>query len=690
LPIKGHMDAGAFVADQYALDQYVKILAAGESLFVLAEYTHKDAFRYDGAGYIVGLAEHEFSDPDHLILPVYAGAKEVKGLGDYALQSSKVQSVKMTSETATLGVGAFANCDLLTEVELPSAYTVVDGMIYRGTVLHTLLASSDYVEIIFADPAKEQEPEANEGEEQEGEQEGEEPEVNPQPVVVPTGVITVVSSKQVGDALERTLTVSGMTSIGQAALYGNDNLRLVHLSSDITSVGVGAFTLCTALDEIEVSNDNLFYRYQDGALFNYTKSMLHTVLYKHVAGLSESLYNVTNGSTDSADEVVEIASRAFEGTLIARVSMPATLAFVGESAFAGMPNLEILYFESEVVNLNSAMDVDILGLNRGQYAKDNAVIAYGPCGSNPDDTQDYYVKYSNIFRYFIEMYFGELPDMTTMVKNTEWYTGSASSLPAVFRAWTAYGKFDYEYHVAETGERTATLLGLNAQAGAEIVVPFFAYLAGEGNEKVAYRIVELGADAFAGRTEITSLTLLYNVTSIQEGFLKGASNLEELIVKDNPSYTLTSTERHKGILFGNGGKTLMAYLPTSTAGAYSVPNGVTRIAAGAFAYSKNLQTLVIPQTVEYIGAGAFAAAGKMTTIECPYNKYYEFNNYALYAEDGTMLHTYLATGRGNSGVLTVGVKVQTINDFAFEGNGELYEIRLPEYQLTDSGKTTIS
>ncbi|MBO4535148.1 MAG: leucine-rich repeat protein, partial [Clostridia bacterium] len=244
--------------------------------------------------------------------------------------------------------------------------------------------------------------------------------------------------------------------------------------------------------------------------------------------------------------------------------------------------------------------------------------------------------------------------------------------------------------VAETGERTATLLGLNAQAGAEIVVPFFAYLAGEGGEKVAYRIVNLGADAFAGRTEITSLTLLYNITSIQEGFLKGASNLEELIVKDNPSYTLTSTERHKGILFGNGGKTLMAYLPTSTAGAYSVPNGVTRIAQGAFAYSKNLQTLVIPQTVEFIGAGAFAAAGKMTTIECPYNKYYEFNNYALYAEDGTMLHTYLATGRGNSGVLTVGVKVQTINDFAFEGNGELYEIRLPEYQLTDSGKTTIS
>ncbi|MBR5987836.1 MAG: leucine-rich repeat domain-containing protein, partial [Clostridia bacterium] len=188
-----------------------------------------------------------------------------------------------------------------------------------------------------------------------------------------------------------------------------------------------------------------------------------------------------------------------------------------------------------------------------------------------------------------------------------------------------------------------------------------------------------------------TLTLLYSVKTIEEGFLKGAYNVEDIYINDNDNYLVVQNDATyaSGIVYTTDMATMMAYLPMNAPrmiGAsytdFSVPQSVTRIAAGAFAGSKHLTKVRLGANVKEIGAGAFADCEWLNDIIISSaNVYYRFDSYTLYSYDMTLLHTYLATGGGNSGVgiFVVPEGVTEIAAYAFEGNDRLEYIRIPEY-----------
>jgi hypothetical protein len=112
-------------------------------------------------------------------------------------------------------------------------------------------------------------------------------------------------------------------------------------------------------------------------------------------------------------------------------------------------------------------------------------------------------------------------------------------------------------------------------------------------------VTSIGQRAF-GNTSLTSITIPKSLLSISNTAFSGCTNL----IAINVDAGHTAFISQDGILYNTDKSTLVLY-PTGKTGSFTIPNGVTSIGNGAFAYS-NLTSVTIPNSVTSIVAGAFA------------------------------------------------------------------------------------
>ncbi len=95
----------------------------------------------------------------------------------------------------------------------------------------------------------------------------------------------------------------------------------------------------------------------------------------------------------------------------------------------------------------------------------------------------------------------------------------------------------------------------------------------------------------------------------QAVFGRGISQIH--LSPDNKQFFLRD-----GILYADGGKTLLFCLPSDKETEYIIPEGVTSIAPFAFEYREELKRITLPHSLRRIGQRAFAYSG-ITEIELP-------------------------------------------------------------------------
>ena len=160
-----------------------------------------------------------------------------------------------------------------------------------------------------------------------------------------------------------------------------------------------------------------------------------------------------------------------------------------------------------------------------------------------------------------------------------------------------------------------------------------------------------------------------------------------------------------GVLY-NKDKTKLVRFPVSKSiGSWSIPDGVTEIGSGAFAFVHTLTNLVIPEGVKTVGSDLLQSTGNLTKISIPstltefipgnYNinneKFSEFTvaiknpNYAaldgvLYNKDLTTLISF-PSGK-NLKSFVIPSTVQVISRYAFIGNKYLTNLSLGEKVTT--------
>ena len=129
-------------------------------------------------------------------------------------------------------------------------------------------------------------------------------------------------------------------------------------------------------------------------------------------------------------------------------------------------------------------------------------------------------------------------------------------------------------------------------------------------------VTSVGLAAFEGCDGLTEVKIPRSVTALGP-YPKGASNPFQncpkltSIAVDQMNATYSSTA--DGVVFSKD-KTVLGCYPSGKTGSYDVPDGVTRIGEGAFAFCAGLTTVTMPASLTAINGAAFMNSGAASAV----------------------------------------------------------------------------
>ena len=180
-----------------------------------------------------------------------------------------------------------------------------------------------------------------------------------------------------------------------------------------------------------------------------------------------------------------------------------------------------------------------------------------------------------------------------------------------------------------------------------------------------------------GKFGVKSLSMMSvdipaNVTSIGENAFALCAVLQKFTVaENNPAYVSVD-----GVLYTKDGRTLVAYPGDREGTSYSIPEGVSHIAGGAFFVNLELESISLPSTLTSMGTFAFNycfALQKITVAEG--NSAYTAVGGVLYTGDmSTLLKVPTYCGKKD---FKVPDGVTAIGDFAFSDCEDISSVEIP-------------
>ncbi|MCQ2435750.1 MAG: leucine-rich repeat domain-containing protein [Clostridia bacterium] len=171
-------------------------------------------------------------------------------------------------------------------------------------------------------------------------------------------------------------------------------------------------------------------------------------------------------------------------------------------------------------------------------------------------------------------------------------------------------------------------------------------------------VTDIGAEAFRDCSHLTSVTVQDNVESIGD-MAFCSSSLTGIIVSGSNRYFCSVD----GVLFSRDKTELICYPAGKAAIVYDVPSSVTSIGCHAFDGCMDLTSVTIPDSVTEIGNDAFAGCTGLTSITIP--------------DSITVLGDNLFNNCRNLGSVTIPDSVTEIGDMTFGACTSLRSVTIP-------------
>ena len=391
-------------------------------------------------------------------------------------------------------------------------------------------------------------------------------------VTIPESVTSINTGAFANCSGLKSFTIpNSVTSIGTEAFY-NTGITSITIPESVNSIGYRVFQDSSYIEKFEgkfATNDGCCL-IVDGRLISFAVAC-----------------DVTEYTIP--DTVTSIGGSAFEGCAnLISVNIPESVNSIENSAFSGCQNLKSVVIPEGIYSVGYHVFSDCISLTE-IYCKNPALtIESGLFDYHANDFK-IYVPSSSVISYrttknwveyvdYIVGYnfnTGEIVDIPTKPADNEiWYLGSIPSISGL----------SIEFN-ADLGCMVMTCPGLI------IDIPERMFYNMDLLKAVILPdcVTSIRNEAFAGCTSLMSIVIPDSVTTLGSGVFSNCTKLSSVTFGKNLTEIPSS-----------------AFLNcTSLPGSIAIPEGITHIQNGAFAYS-GLKSVTLPSSLKYIANGAFA------------------------------------------------------------------------------------
>lgn len=516
--------------------------------------------------------------------------------------------------------------------------------------------------------------------------------------------------------------------------FSESGIESITIGKNIKSIGFGALSYNTNLKEIVIDDENQYFTFEDGVLYNKDKTKLilylmtnqaesftvpdsvtvlgahafeahrylkeiklHdniTTLERQAFAYSESL----SGELKLPESLKEIGSEALSSRF-SKIYIPKNVTVIARDAFSWTPDLTEITVSAENEKFSS--------LNGVLYNKDKTVLMQYPSG-RVSELFEIPPTVKTMERTSLNVYTNGLERSVfkiVMPKSVKVIKGAALPNPDYLNISTPYfylgSEADFEkmaigsfsvntlenniifgtiktfsddYFRYEVTPKNTIVTGCNSPLVGRIEIP-------EMIEGIP--VDTIGARAFMGQREITELVLpkYFRTFDVDEAFI-GLTGLESFSVMGDKYFETSNLD---GALYSIGRKQLIKYPAKGRYGVnYTVDENAEAIAPCAFMENQSLENIEIGEKVKNIGMDAFLDAKYLKNITVSKNNSkFASEDGVLYTKDLSVLIAYPTGKEETFFVVPKGVKSIATRAFS---RSRIESVNIPDGILNiDSG-----
>jgi hypothetical protein len=434
----------------------------------------------------------------------------VTSIQDYAFAVSGLTGVAIPDSVTSIGAGAFDNCTNATSVTIPDSVTSIGIFAFSGSgvtnvvIPESVTSIADYT-FYFCE--------------------------NLTGVTFPNSVTSIGAYAFAFSGLTNIALPNSVTSITSNVFYACESLSGVVIPNTVTSIGDFAFSDCTALSNITIPNS--------------------------VTGLGNGVFSISGlTSITIPSGITHAGTGIFAGCqMLANVTLPNTATGIPAGTFSSCPSLHTItipdsvtsigtsaFYDSGLYSINIPNSVTTIGddtffectglgsVSIGTNVGSIGISAFGYCGVNSIVIPaSVYEIGENAFEncgYLQGAFFeGNAPydDSTAFtgdhaatayyLPGTSGWNSSFGGIPTAL--WVPSVIFTYT-----TNNGTITITGYKGPAG-PLTIP---------NSINGLPVTGIGASAFIGNNNVTTVTIPNTVTSIGATAFFDDENLTKIVV----------------------------------------------------------------------------------------------------------------------------------------------------------------
>ena len=160
---------------------------------------------------------------------------------------------------------------------------------------------------------------------------------------LPAGLLTVGDWAFTSCPIAELTVPDGVTSLGKEAFANNDALESVTIPASVTALRGYVFTSCGSLTEIAFAEGGLLTVLPDGFVSG-CKKLTAMDLTGFTALGDYAFYNTSLQTVILSDSLTSIGAGAFKSTALTEIVIPASVTEIGEGCFWSCPSLQTVAF----------------------------------------------------------------------------------------------------------------------------------------------------------------------------------------------------------------------------------------------------------------------------------------------------------------------------------------------------------